>query len=156
KAGWRNDKHTEQWTNTLETYAGAIIGSLPVQDVDTGLVLQILEPIWSKKAETASRLRGRIENVLDWAKARGNRSGENPERWKGHLNQLLPSLAKKSRVVHHKAMPFAEVGALVAKLRDLSGISAKCLEFTILTAARTNEATKARPDEFDLENAMWT
>ena len=156
KAGWRNAKHADQWTNTLAIYAGPVIGALPVQDVDTGLVLKILEPIWPTKPETASRLRGRIENVLDWAKARGYRSSENPARWKGHLNQLLPGLAKKSRVVHHKAMPFAEVNAFVGRLRELHGVSARCLEFTILTAARTNEAINARIEEFDLDNAIWT
>lgn len=156
KAGWRNMKHAEQWTNTLETYADPVIGPLPVQEVDTGLVLKILEPIWSMKPETASRLRGRIENILDWAKARGYRAGENPARWKGHLNQLLPALSKKHRVKHHVAMPFPEVGAFVAKLRGLSGVSARCLEFTILTAARTGEAINAKPREFDLGNATWT
>ena len=156
KAGWRNAKHAEQWTKTLEAYADPVIGALPVQDVDTGLVLNILEPIWSTKAETASRLRARIENILDWARVRGYRSGENPARWKGHLNQLLPALAKKSRVAHHKAMRFCEVGEFVAKLRALPSVSARCLEFTILTAARTSEAIKARPDEIDLDNATWT
>jgi hypothetical protein len=131
KAGWRNIKHTEQWTNTLAAYAEPVIGPLPVQQVDTGLVLKILEPIWSTKSETASRIRGRIENILDWAKARGYRSGENPARWKGHLNQLLPTLSKRHRVVHHRAMPFAEAGAFIAKLREMSGTSARCLEFTI-------------------------
>jgi len=98
KAGWRSATHAEQWTKTLESYADPVIGPLPVQNVDTGLVLKILEPIWSTKAETASRLRARIENILDWAKARGYRFGENPARWKGHLNQLLPALSKKHRV----------------------------------------------------------
>jgi len=156
KAGWRNAKHGEQWTKTLEDYADPVIGTLPVQDVDTGLVLKILEPIWAKIPETASRIRGRIENILDWAKARGYRAGENPARWKGHLNQLLPTLSKRNRVVHHAAMPFAEVGAFVSQLRELSGTAARCLEFTILTAARTNEAIKAKPEEFDLTNATWT
>lgn len=156
KAGWRNAKHAEQWTKTLEAYADPVVGALPVQDVDTGLVLKILEPIWSTKAETASRLRARIENILDWARVRGYRSGENPARWKGHLNQLLPALAKKSRVAHHKAMPFCEVGEFVANLRALPSVSARCLEFTILTAARTSEAIKARPEEIDLDNATWT
>ena len=156
KTGWRNAKHAEQWTKTLEAYADPVIGPLPVQNVDTGLILKILEPIWSTKAETASRLRARIENILDWARVRGYRSGENPARWKGHLNQLLPTLAKKSRVTHHKAMPFPEVGAFVSKLRELSSVSARCLEFTILTAARTSEAIKARPEEIDLDNATWT
>ena len=156
KTGWRNGKHAEQWTNTLESYAKPVIGPLAVQDVDTGLVLKILEPIWTKKPETASRLRGRIENILDWAKARGYRSGENPARWKGHLDQLLPSLPKKHRVMHHKAMPFPEVGEFIAKIRQQSSVSARCLEFTILTAARTNEAIRAKPEEFDLSNATWT
>jgi integrase len=156
KAGWRNAKHAEQWTKTLEAYADPVVGPLPVQDVDTGLVLKILEPMWASEPETASRLRARIENILDWAKVREYRSGENPARWKGHLNQLLPALAKKSRVTHHKAMPFPEVGAFVSKLRELSGVSARCLEFTILTAARTSEAIKAKPEEFDLSNATWT
>jgi len=153
---WRSEKHAEQWTNTIETYANPVIGPLPVQDVDTGLVLKVLEPIWATKPETASRLRGRIENILDWAKARGYRRGENPARWKGHLSQLLPSLAKKERVKHYGAMPFSEVGEFVARLRGLSGIAVRCLEFTILTAARTNEAIKAKPEEFDLNAATWT
>ncbi|HLE64358.1 MAG: integrase [Betaproteobacteria bacterium RIFCSPLOWO2_12_FULL_62_58] len=153
--GWRNEKHAQQWTNTIKTYCEPVIGSLPVQEVDIGLVLKILEPIWATKPETASRLRGRIENVLDWAKARGYRSGENPARWKGHLNQLLPSLAKKDRVTHHKAMPFTEVSGFVSKLRELASVSASCLEFTILTAARTNETIYASPDEFDLDAATW-
>lgn len=156
KAGWRNPKHAEQWTNTLADYAEPVIGPLPVQAVDTGLVLKILEPIWSTKPETASRIRGRIESILDWAKAHGYRLGENPARWKGHLNQLLPTLSKRHRVVHHRAMPFAEVGAFIAKLREMPGTSARCLEFTILTAARTNEAIKAKPEEFDLTGATWT
>ena len=156
RAGWRNEKHADQWTNTVETYCNPVIGSLPVQDVDTGLVLKILEPIWASKPETASRLRGRIENILDWAKVRGYRAGENPARWKGQLNQLLPALAKKSRVVHHEAMPFDEVSAFVSRLREQSTVSARCLEFTILTAARTNEAVYATSDEFDLNAATWT
>lgn len=156
RPGFRNEKHGDQWESTIKTYCEPVIGSLPVQDVDTGLVLKILEPIWSTKPETASRLRGRIENILDWAKARGYRSGENPARWRGHLNQLLPTLAKKSRVTHHKAMPFSEVGGFVSKLRKLSGTSARCLEFVCLTVSRTNEAIKATPEEFDLDNATWT
>jgi integrase len=156
RAGWRNEKHGDQWENTIKTYCAPVIGPLPVQDVDTGLVLKILEPIWSSKPETASRLRGRIENVLDWATARGYRSGENPARWKGNLKQLLPTLAKKDRVEHHKAMPFPEVGDFVQNLRGMSGVAARCLEFTILTAARTSEATQAKAEEFDLTNATWT
>ena len=156
RAGWRNEKHADQWTNTIESYAGPIIGPLPVQDVDTGLVLQILEPIWATIPETASRLRGRLENILDWAKARGYRFGENPARWKGHLNQLLPVLSKKNRVIHHKAMPFTEVHGFISQLREMSSVSARCLEFTILTAARTNESIFAKQGEFDLDGGTWT
>jgi integrase len=156
RAGWKNAKHAEQWSNTIATYVEPVVGSLPVQAIDTGLVLKVLEPIWSGKPETASRLRGRIERILDWAKARGHRSGDNPARWKGHLNQTLPALSKKHRVTHHKAMPFTDVGAFVSQLRALPGVAARCLEFTILTAARTNEATQAKPEEFDLASATWT
>ncbi len=156
RPGWRNEKHGDQWESTIKTYCEPEIGKLPVQVIDTGLVLKILEPIWTSKAETASRLRGRIENILDWAKARGHRQGENPARWKGHLNQLLPMMAKKTRVTHHKAMPFPEVGAFFADLRKQAGVAARCLEFTILTAARTNEAIGAKPAEFDLDGAVWT
>ena len=156
RPGWRNEKHADQCENTIQTYCEPLIGSLAVQEVDTALVLKILEPIWPIKPETASRLRGRIENILDWAKARGYRDGENPARWRGHLNQLLPTLAKKHRVRHHPAMPFTDVPDFVRRLREQAGVSSRCLEFTILTAARTNEATNARRDEFDLANAAWT
>jgi len=156
RQGWRNPKHADQWTNTLKTYANKVIGPLPVQDVDTPLVLKVLEPIWSTKAETASRVRGRIESILDWAKARGYRTGENPARWKGHLDQLLPAMSKKGRVTHHKAMPFTEIAGLITDIRQQKSLSALCLEFTILTAARTNEVTQARWEEFDLTAATWT
>jgi integrase len=156
RAGWRNEKHAEQWDSTIKTYCNPEIGALPVQEVDTGLVLKILEPIWATKPETASRLRGRMENILDWAKARGYRSGENPARWKGHLNQLLPTLAKKDRVIHHKAMPYSDVSEFMPKLRAINCTSARCLELTILTATRTNETIKATRQEFDIDNATWT
>ena len=152
---WRNEKHGDQWENTIRTYCEPIFGSLPVQEVDTGLVLRVLEPIWESKTETASRLRGRIENILDWAKVRGYRTGENPAQWKGHLKQLLPALPKLDPTTHHKAMPFPEVGGFVRKLRDTSGVAARCLEFTILTAARTGEAINAKPEEIDVDNATW-
>ncbi len=156
KAGWRNAKHADQWTNTIETYANPVIGTLPVQDVDNDLILKFLEPIWTAKPETASRVRGRVEAVLDWAKARGYRTGENPARWRGHLDMLLPRLSKKGRVKHHTAMPFSGVPAFVSRLRTIPGAAARCLEFVILTTARTSEATNAMPEEFDIANATWT
>lgn len=155
-AGWKNAKHRQQWANTLETYCNPIIGGLAVADVDTALVLRILEPIWHTKPETANRVRNRIENILDWARARGFRTGENPARWKGHLNQLLPASPARHRVKHHKAMPFVRVGAFLALLHDRPCTAALALEFAILTATRTNEVLGALPDEFDLDAGVWT
>lgn len=156
RAGWRSPKHADQWTNTLKTYAEPVIGALPIQDVDTTLVLKVLEPMWAKKPETASRLRGRIESVLDWATARGYRSGDNPARWRGHLDKLLPSLKKKLRVQHHPALPYGEIGAFMETLRAQEGTAARALEFLILTAARTGEVIGAKPGEFDPKKALWT
>jgi integrase len=156
KPGWRNPKHVGQWTNTLETYCGPVFGALPVCEVDDSLVLAVLEPIWNKMPETASRLRGRIESVLDWARVRGYRQGENPARWRGHLDKLLPALKKKARVKHHPALPYDEVGAFVADLRAEAGTAARALELLILTITRTNEIIGAKPGEFDLQKAVWT
>jgi integrase len=152
---WRNEKHTAQWHATIATYAGPVFGKLPVQAVDTGLVMSVLEPIWTTKRETASRLRGRIENVLDWATARGLRQGENPARWKGHLKHLLPArMAVATR--HHAAMAYADVPAFIEALRTQEGISPRALEFTILTAARTGETIGARWSEISFVNKVWT
>jgi integrase len=156
RAGWRNEKHATQWTATLETYAYPTIGDVSVQAIDTGLVLKILEPIWSKKPETAGRVRGRIESILDWAKARGYRAGENPARWKGHLDQLLPARSKVRKVRHHPALPYDQLPAFMTALRAQDGISADALEFTILTAARTGETIGATWPEFDLGGKVWT
>jgi hypothetical protein len=135
RAGWTNAKHAEQWTNTINTYCAAIL-TLPVQAVDTGKVLEILEPIWSAKAETARRLRNRMELVLDWAKVKGYRTGDNPARWRGHLDKLLPKLGGKNLLVkHHEALPFSQIGAFVRTLRTQEGLAARALEFLILTAA---------------------
>jgi integrase len=139
RAGWRNGKHAAQWETTLATYAGPIIGALPVQAIDTALVLKVLEPIWAAKPETANRVRGRIESILDWAKVRGYREGENPARWRGHLDKLLPARSKVRKVEHHAALPYAELPGFLAALREHQGIVARALEFTILTAARTGE-----------------
>jgi integrase len=152
ETGWRNPKHRNQWRMTLTTYCEPI-RSLPVDTVATEHVLGILRPLWSKVPETASRLRGRIEKVLDAAKAKGYRTGENPARWRGHLDHLLPKRQKLTRG-HHKALPYDEVPALVARLHQTGSVSAFCLEFTILTAARSGEAMGARWEEFDLERGM--
>lgn len=156
KAGWKNAKHTEQWTNTLETYCGPVFGALPVAGVDTALVLKVLEPIWTAKPETATRLRARIEHVLDWATVRGYREGDNPARWRGHLDKLLPRLEKRKRVKHHPALPYSEIGAFMESLRAQEGTAARALDFTILTAARTGEVIGAQWEEFDLDEALWT
>ena len=151
---WRNAKHRAQWKMTLTEYCKPIRRK-SVDAIDTADVLEILRPIWTAKAETASRLRGRIENVLDAAKAEGLREGENPARWRGHLDKLLPRRAKLTRG-HHKAMPYGNVPAFVEKLRAQPSTGALALEFLILTAARTGEVTGARWSEMDLEKAVWT
>jgi integrase len=155
KASWRNPKHRQQWENTLATYAYPIIGKLPVQSVDTDLVLKVIEPIWSTKPETASRLRGRIEVILDWAKVRGLRAGENPARWRGHLDKLLPRPSKVRTVRHHPALPYSELPDFMERLRGQANIAALALEFTILTTARTNEAIRATIAEFKLDDRIW-
>ena len=156
KAGWRNAKHGMQWVNTLDTYVSPVFGKLAVQAVDVALVTQVLEPIWSMKPETASRLRGRIERVLDWAKARGFRAGENPARWRGHLDQLLPARSKVHKVRHHAALPFGALPPFTIALRKRAGVAARALEFAILTAARTGEVIGATWDEIDLGRRTWT
>ncbi len=155
RAGWKNEKHGEQWTKTLENYALPVIGTLSVDAVETSHVLRVLEPIWTTKTETASRVRGRIEAVLDWATVREYRTGENPARWRGHLSEVLTAKGKLRKVKHHEAMPYAELPTFMAGLRDEDSISAKALEFTILTAARTGEAIGARWSEIDLASKTW-
>lgn len=155
KDSWRNAKHKQQWENTLATYAYPVFGDLPVAEVDTPHVLKVLEPIWREVPETASRLRGRIETVLDSAKARGYRQGENPARWRGHLAQILPARTKLSRG-HHKAMAYDAIPAFLATLRAREAVAALALEFAILTAARTGEVIAAEWGEVDLAKALWT
>lgn len=155
-AAWRNAKHEAQWSSTLQTYAYPVLGDRPVDEIDTALVLAVLEPIWSTKAETASRLRGRIESILDWAKARGHRDGENPARWKGHLDKILPAKSKVARVEHHAALPFKAMPAFMGDLRTRDGAAARALEFAILTAARTGEVIGAQWPEIDFEARIWT
>lgn len=153
---WRNAKHASQWTNTLNTYASPLLGKLPIQQVDTAAVLSVLEPIWSTKTETATRVRQRIETVIDYAKAREQYQGENPARLQGHLAQLLPKAQKIKRVQHHPALPYADLPAFVVHLRAKGGLAALALEFLILTAARTGEVIGATWDEVDLERHIWT
>jgi integrase len=155
RAGWRNPKHIWQWSATLTTYANPIIGDLSPQVIDTALVLKVLEPIWRTKPETASRLRGRIEAVLDWATVRGYRKGDNPARWRGHLSKLLPARSKVRKVKHHTALRYAELPDFMVALRGQGGIAARALEFTILTAARTGEVIGAIWDEISEVEKVW-
>jgi integrase len=156
RAGWRNGKHAAQWEATLATYAEPIIGKLSVQAIDTALVLKVLEPIWTKKPETAGRVRGRIEAVLDWARVRGYRTGENPARWKGHLDHLLPARGKVRKVEHHAALPYPELPGFLVALREQEGIAARALEFTMLTSARTGEVIGAHWNEINFLDRTWT
>ena len=154
EAGWRNPKHRVQWKNTLAAYAYPVIGDLPVPSIDISLVMKILEPIWISKSETASRLRGRIEAVLDWAKALGYRDGENPARW-SHLKMLLPAKSRVARVVHHAALPYNQIPTFMASLRTEHGNAAHAFEYLILTAARTSEVIHARWSEINIEDRLW-
>jgi integrase len=156
RAGWKNIKHAAQWEATLKAYAYPIIGALPVQAIDTALVMAVLDPIWSTKPETASRVRGRIESVIGAAKARGEFKGENPATWKGHLDKLLPKTSKVRKVENHAALPYADLPAFMMDLRQREGIAAAAMEFLILTAARTGEVLGATWDEFDLRKSVWT
>lgn len=155
KASWKNSKHASQWSNTLETYAFPVMGSLPVQKIDVGLVMKVLEPIWYEKTETATRVRQRIENILDWARARNYRTGENPALWRGHLDKLLPKRTKLQKVKHFAAMPYADLPDYVRSLRKVNTLTAKALAFTILTATRSSETREAKWDEIDLETGIW-
>ncbi|MDI6018228.1 integrase arm-type DNA-binding domain-containing protein [Burkholderia pseudomallei] len=155
RAGWKNAKHAEQWTNTLTTYAYPIFDSCAVSAIDTTLVMKVLEPIWTTKTETASRIRGRIESVLDWATVHGYRVGENPARLKGHLDKLLPKRSRVQKVEHHPALPYAGLPDFMNELRAAEGTAARALEFLILTATRTNETIGATWQEFDLDEGIW-
>lgn len=153
---WGNVKHGQQWLNTLSTYASPLLGKLPVELITTDLVYQVLQPIWTSKTETATRVRQRIETVLDWCKARGYLQGENPARLRGGLGELLPKSQKIKRVEHHAAVPYREIHEFVRVLRGLSGTGALGLEFALLTAARTGEVIGAKWDEMDFSTKVWT
>lgn len=155
-AGWRNAKHRQQWANTLSAYTYPVMGHVAVAAITVAEVMRAVEPLWHDKPETASRVRGRIETVLDYATARGWRTGENPARWRGHLANLLPARAKVRRVKHHAALPWGEVGSFMAALRVQRGMAPLALQFAILTAARTGEVIGARWAEMDLSAAVWT
>lgn len=167
KIEWRNDKHVKQWSSTLTTYAFPLIGQFPINAIDNDAILLVLRQevstkegststLWNARNETASRLRGRLESILDWAKVSGYREGENPAAWQGNLKHVLPAPGKVQKVEHHAALPFSEIGTFMEKLRQRSGVSAKALEFAILTAARSGEVRGATWDEIDLHNKTWT
>lgn len=153
-SSWKNEKHRAQWESTLSTYAAAL-DPKPVREIDTSHVLAVLEPIWYDKTETATRVRQRIEAVLNWAAARKMRSAENPARWRGHLDKLLPPPARLKRVQHRSALPYLEAPAFMQVLRAKVSMTARALELTILTASRPNETAGARWEEFDLDAALW-
>ena len=155
-SGWKNAKHAAQWTATLKTYAEPVLGALLVRDITTAHVIQVLDPIWLTKTETATRVRSRMELVLDFGTARGLREGPNPARWRGNLDAALPKPARVAKVQHHPAVPVADVAAVMARLRQRQGMGARALEFTVLTAARSGEVRGATWAEFDLEKALWT
>jgi integrase len=153
---WKSAVHRKQWSSTLETYAYPQMGELPVSEINTAIVMKAVEPIWSSKPDTAGRLRGRIEAILDWAAVREFRAKENPARWKGHLDKLLPARAKIKRVRHHPALPYVEIGAFMGELRVKPGISPRALEFAILTCCRTIEVIGCEWNEFDFAERVWT
>lgn len=156
RPSWTNAKHAAQWESSLAAYAYPVFGHLPVAEIDTGLLLQMLEPIWATKTETASRVRGRIESILDWATVRNYRQGPNPARWKGHLQMTFPAKNKVAKIKHFAALPYAELPGFMAELREADTVAARALEFCILTAARTGETREARWDEIDFDEQLWT
>ena len=155
ESGWKSSKHAAQWVATLETYAHPKIGKLPVSTIETAHVVSIIEPIWANRTETASRLRGRIESILDWATVRGYRKGENPARWRGHLDKMLPARNKVQKVTHHPALDYRQIASFVSALRTVEGMGARALEFAILTAARSGEVRGAIWQEIDRDARTW-
>ncbi len=156
KAGWKNARHADQWAATLETYAMPLMADLPVQSIDVGLLHKVLEPIWATKTETASRVRGRIESILDWATVREFRTGDNPARWKGHLENLFSARSKVQKVEHHPALPYGRIGAFMASLKAQEGKAVLALQFAILTATRTGEVINATWQEVNQDGGVWT
>ena len=156
REGWKNAKHADQWVNTLATYASPVFGKMPCSEVTTPLVMRVLEPIWTVKTETATRVRGRIEKILDWAKTQGYRTGDNPAAWRGHLENLLSAPKKTTKVEHHPALPWREMGAFMLALRKMPGGAAMALQLIILTNCRTTEVIEAPWSEFDFDLKLWT
>ena len=154
--GWKNGKHAEQWTTTLQTYVYPIFKDRPVAAIDDALVLKVLQPIWKNKTETASRVRGRIERILDWARVMKHRTGDNPARWRGHLDHLLPKRSRVATLVHHAALPIDETPGFIQILRREETVVARAFEFCILTATRTNETMGMRWSEYDEKAQLWT
>jgi integrase len=155
KLGWKNAKHAQQWENTLAAYAFPKFGKTPVGEVTRDDVMECLKPIWENKNETASRLRGRIESILDWATVLGYRTGDNPARWEGGLKTLLPAISKTQRIKHHPALPFAQISGFMVQLKKMEGYGARALEFCILTAARSGEVRGATWSEIDMDSGVW-
>ncbi|MBZ0330682.1 tyrosine-type recombinase/integrase [Halomonas sp. ANAO-440] len=155
RRSWRNAKHARQWVSTLKTYARPVIGNMPVDEIDTQDIVSILNPIWTSKTETAKRVQGRIENVLDYAAAHKYRDEANPARWRGHLDKLLAKPSRVKKVSHHPAMPYDEVAAFMAELQGNTSISSKALQLLMLTATRTSEVLRSEWPEIDLDNETW-
>jgi integrase len=153
---WRNDKHKQQWSNTLNTYVNPMLGNMPVRDIDTAAVKAVLDPIWATKTETATRVRQRIEAILDWSKALGYRNGDNPARWRGNLKELLANPSDVAVVEHHPSVPYPEIPALMEKLRSLDNVAARAMEWLILTGVRVNEALGMMPNEINHSEGTWT
>ncbi len=153
---WRNAKHRWQYITTLKMFAFPVLGDMPVSEIDTPAVLRVIEPHWRTKTETMSRLRGRIEAVLDWCTVRGYRSGDNPARWKGHLSEALPARGEMAKVEHYPALPYRDIPSFLVELRKREGVGAKALQFAIYTCARTGEAIGARWSEIDFAEKLWT
>ena len=155
RSAWKNSKHIVQWTKSIAVYCGPVIGKLPVDEIDVGLVMRVLDPIWTTKVATAVHIRGRIESILDWATVRGYREGDNPARWKGQLDHLLPSSRKVKKTKHHAALGYTQMGELMGKLRQQDGNGAKALEYAILTACRSGEVRFSRWEEINLKDRVW-
>jgi len=156
KASWRQERHAKQWDQALAKHAYPVMGKLPIQVIDTALVVKVLEPIWQKKTETAKRLRGRIECILDWAKVREYRQGENPARWRGHLENLLARPSKLIKVEHFAALPYTKINGFLQSVEKQAGLGAQALKLVIFTACRSNEVLGTTWDEIDLDNKTWT